>query len=213
MVVTNEEVVLLDDDGTPIGRAAKSRVHDRATPLHLAFSCHLFDERGRVLVTRRALGKSTWPGVWTNSFCGHPRPAESIVSAIARRATEELGITVTDVCAVLPRFRYRAVDASGTVENELCPVFTARSEDTPAPNADEVMELRWVDPAELGEAVARAPWAFSPWLALQARALPFLSQTASRTPPGPGRGLASARRVFRRRGRARRAPGLPAAVG
>jgi isopentenyl-diphosphate delta-isomerase len=167
MTDPDERVVLVDDDGEPIGTAAKSTVHGPDTPLHLAFSCHLRDADGRLLVTRRALSKRTWPGVWTNSFCGHPSPTEDLPTAISRRASDELGVTITDLRLVLPDFRYRAVDAAGIVENEICPVFTAVTLDDIRPDPDEVSEHRWVDAADLEVAVRTAPFAFSPWLSLQ----------------------------------------------
>jgi isopentenyl-diphosphate delta-isomerase len=162
-----EQVVLLDGDGNVIGSADKATVHTTQTPLHLAFSCHVFDAQGRVLVTRRALGKTTWAGVWTNSFCGHPAPGESLDDAIARRASVELGITVSELALVLPDFRYRAVDASGIVENEICPVYRAVSHDAVQANPDEVSEWEWVEPASLTAAARAAPYAFSPWLVWQ----------------------------------------------
>jgi isopentenyl-diphosphate Delta-isomerase len=167
MTGTLEQVVLLADDGTAIGTAPKATVHSVDTPLHLAFSCHVFDSRGRVLVTRRALSKVTWPGVWTNSFCGHPEPGEESIQAVTRRAERELGLVVRDIRSAIPDFRYRAVDASGIVENEICPVFTALADSDPAPAADEVAEWAWVEPAELRAAVSATPFAFSPWLGWQ----------------------------------------------
>ncbi|WP_336629486.1 MULTISPECIES: isopentenyl-diphosphate Delta-isomerase [unclassified Microbacterium] len=169
-----EMVVLLNAEGAQIGTAPKSTVHGADTRLHLAFSCHVFDPRGRLLVTRRALTKAAWPGVWTNSFCGHPAPGEGLVAAVRRRAEHELGITLDSVEPVLPFFRYRATDATGIVENEICPVYLAVTSDTPRPHPDEVVEHRWVDPDDLAESVRRTPWAFSPWLVLQAQLLPFL---------------------------------------
>jgi len=163
----SELVVLLDESGTPIGEANKLSVHGLATPLHLAFSCHVYDPAGRVLVTRRALTKLTWPGVWTNSFCGHPFPGEPLENAIVRRAAFELGITVTDLEVVLPHFRYRAIDASGIVENEVCPVYRAVTMDVVQPNPAEVSEFAWLEPHALRGAVAGAPFAFSPWLGWQ----------------------------------------------
>ncbi len=165
MAGTQELVVLLADDGTPTGTAPKASVHDLDTPLHLAFSCFLHNDAGEVLMTRRALSKRTWPGVWTNSFCGHPGPEEPFAAAIERRARQELGCTVTDITEVLPDFRYRAVDATGVVENEICPVFTARLVGEVRPSADEVAEFAWIAPDDLGRALAAAPFAFSPWLA------------------------------------------------
>ena len=164
-------VQLVDDAGAAVGTAPKSAVHGTDTPLHLAFSCHVHDGAGRLLVTRRALAKPTWPGVWTNSFCGHPAPGEPLEEAVRRRAREELGLELADVSVVLPEFRYRATDASGIVENEICPVFRARSETDPVPAADEVCEWQWTTPDRLRAAVVAAPYAFSPWLRLQLRQL------------------------------------------
>jgi isopentenyl-diphosphate delta-isomerase len=162
-----EQVVLVDDRGTPVGVADKSVIHDGETPLHLAFSCHVFHTDGRVLVTRRALGKRTFPGVWTNSFCGHPAPGEEPADAVRRRAARELGLEIVGLESVLPEFRYRATDASGIVENEICPVFRATVDTDPQPADDEVAEWQWTEPSRLRQAVEQAPYAFSPWLVLQ----------------------------------------------
>ena len=171
MTPPREEVVLLAEDGTPIGTADKATVHTTDTPLHLAFSCHLFDGEGRILVTRRALGKATWPGVWTNSFCGHPGPGEAFEDAVRRRAADELGAEIDNLTPVLPDFRYRAVDAAGIVEYEVCPVYTATIVGELDPSPAEVAEWTWADPRTLLAAVEATPWAFSPWLTLQLPAL------------------------------------------
>lgn len=176
---TRDEVQLLDDAGRPIGAALRAKVHTAETPLHLAFSCYLNRADGDLLLTRRALTKRTWPGVWTNSFCGHPRPGETMQDAIARHARDELGVGVEDLVCVLPDFRYRAVDASGVVENELCPVYLATTADEPDPSPDEVMELAWVDPERVHHLVEVAPFLVSPWMTLQVAALPSLRRHES----------------------------------
>jgi len=170
-VTEQEQVVLLNESGHPCGSAPKQDVHGHDTPLHLAFSCYVFDRSGQILVTRRALTKVTWPGVWTNSFCGHPAPGENMVDAVRRRGRWELGIELSNVQERLPQFRYRAVDPNGIVENELCPVFTAASTDAVAPRPSEVCDYRWVSVPDLLAAAESAPWALSPWLVLQLKEL------------------------------------------
>lgn len=174
-----EQVVLLDTEGRPCGSAPKMEIHGSDTPLHLAFSCYLQRDDGDLLVTRRALSKLTWPGVWTNSFCGHPAPGEAIEDAVHRRAHEELGTKVTDVTLRLPEFRYRAVDDSGTVENEICPVFTARLAGDIDPDASEIAQFDWVSPSKLHDAVLAAPFAFSPWMQAQLPQLMALDALAA----------------------------------
>jgi isopentenyl-diphosphate delta-isomerase len=163
-----ELVVLLDDGHQPVGTADKQRVHGEDTPLHLAFSCYIFDDTGRLLMTRRALTKRAWPGVWTNSCCGHPAPDEDAADAVRRRVREELRIELTDLRLALPDFRYRATDPDGIVENEVCPVWVARSVQQPRPDPAEVLEWRWADWNLLVTLAETAPWVISPWAARQA---------------------------------------------
>ncbi|MCB7135735.1 isopentenyl-diphosphate Delta-isomerase [Cellulosimicrobium marinum] len=186
--VVADHVVTVDDDGRRTGTFERSAVHTEQTPLHLAFSCYVVDDAGRLLVTRRALAKRTWPGVWTNSFCGHPRWTESTEESITRHAEHELGMRVADLEVAVPGFRYRAVDASGVVENEICPVYTARAVGDVVPHPDEVMEHAWADAAQVARAVDATPWAFSPWMVLQVAAL----RTATGPADGPTAQLAAA---------------------
>lgn len=163
-----DEVVLLDSAGEPSGSADRVLVHGRDTPLHLAFSSYLFNSRGEILLTRRALTKLTWAGVWTNSCCGHPRPGESIEAAAERRIREELGLQVDQFVSIDPGFAYRATDASGIVENERCPVVAAFAvEGDPSPDPDEVAEWAWVPWDQLVSAVRATPAVFSPWSVAQ----------------------------------------------
>ena len=161
--VSDHAVVLVDESGAAVGEAPKSVVHHDDTPLHLAFSCYVIDPDGRLLVTTRAASKPSFPGVVTNTVCGHPTPGEDLGDAVRRRARTELGVDLGDVRLVLPRFRYRAA-MNGIVENEVCPVFVgfARS-DAVTPDPEEVSDARWVPWTEFSEEVLAGRWTVSPW--------------------------------------------------
>ena len=165
---TDDVVVLLDDDGAAIGTCPRAEVHTRDTPLHRAFSSYLLDDAGRLLLTRRALTKVAWPGVWTNTCCGHPRPDEPTQDAVSRRVREELGLDVTQLRVVLPSYRYRAVDASGIVEHEICPVLVGRIDQAQLePHPDEVCEWAWIAWPDAVHLARRTPALLSPWAAEQ----------------------------------------------
>lgn len=136
-------VILLDEDHQAIGTAPRATVHTPTTPRHLAFSCYLLNDDGELLVTRRALSKKTWPGVWTNSFCGHPRPGESFHDALTRYAQLELGITdIHSISVALPDFEYTATDASGIIENSTAPSFTLAPPNNPPPTPTKLPNTR-----------------------------------------------------------------------
>ena len=169
-----ELVVLLGEDGRAVGTRAKAEVHHRETPLHLAFSCYLLDPQGRLLLTRRADTKRTWPGAWTNSCCGHPSPGETLTDAVRRRVDQELGLPVAEVRLALPGFRYRAVMADGTVENEMCPVLVATTAEPHRlrPDPAEVSATEWVDWVRFRGDVLAGRRPVSPWCTEQVAVLP-----------------------------------------
>jgi len=177
MTELEEWVVLCGPDGSAVGTAPKATVHHRDTPLHLAFSCYVFDSGGRVLVTRRSLSKQTFPGVRTNSCCGHPAPGEGMRIALARRLKQELGIVPAELELILPTFRYRAVDADRNVENELCPVYRAVTvtdvQVTPQPSeVDAAWWVPWTEFAARAGAESADP--LSVWSAQQVEQLILL---------------------------------------
>jgi isopentenyl-diphosphate delta-isomerase type 1 len=117
--MNQDVVVLVDEQDNELGIMPKALVHTDKTPLHRAFSVFLFDESGKVLVTQRALTKTTWPGIWSNSCCGHPAPGESYEAAIVRRVGQELGTAISSLEKVSD-YRYR-FERDGVVEHEICP--------------------------------------------------------------------------------------------
>jgi isopentenyl-diphosphate delta-isomerase len=139
----------------------------RAGMAHRAISIVAWNAtRTRMLITRRAGDKATWPDFWSNAVCSHPLPRETSAAAARRRLFEELGIRG----AVAPAFRmfYGPVrcPVSGVFEHELDQVFYAQlPEDAPLePNPAEISAWRWADPAEL--AARRQSGELTPWFAL-----------------------------------------------
>jgi isopentenyl-diphosphate delta-isomerase len=159
-----EAVILLelvDEDGNTIGTAEKLSAHQAPGRLHRAFSVFLFDERGRLLLQQRALGKYHSPGVWSNTCCGHPYPGEAPFAAAARRTFEELGVSPA-LLGEAGTVRYNHPDpASGLVEQEYNHLFVGLVRDPLRPDPEEVGDTVFVTPAELAERHEAGP--FSAW--------------------------------------------------
>jgi isopentenyl-diphosphate delta-isomerase len=152
---------LVDEDGTTIGTAEKLAAHQPPGQLHRAFSVFLFDDRGRLLLQQRALGKYHSPGVWSNTCCGHPYPDEAPFAAAARRTYEELGVSPS-LLAEAGTVRYNHPDpASGLVEQEYNHLFVGLVQQTPRPDPAEIGATAFVTAAELAARHAQDP--FSAW--------------------------------------------------
>lgn len=166
----DDRVIYVDDNGTPIGTEEKLAAHHADTRLHSAFSVFIFNDLGEILLQQRALSKKTWPGVWSNSCCGHVMLHETVESAARRRVKYELGMTVRNLAVALPDFRYRA-EKDGIVENEICPVLIAHAASDPKPNPQEVESIRWLKWEDFVVEVADPANGYSPWAVLEVNQL------------------------------------------
>lgn len=179
-----ETVVLVDTDDREVGVAEKLDAHRRGL-LHRAFSVFILNDRGELLLQRRAAGKYHSGGLWSNTCCSHPRPGEGVVDAARRRLREEMGIAA----AVVPAFTfvYRADLDPDLVEHELDHVLVGRYEGDPDPDPSEVEGWWWVGLAEVEDDLARRPEVYTVWFKLALpqliEALPAIGFPASRAGP------------------------------
>lgn len=152
---------LVDETGATIGISEKLSAHLPPGRLHRAFSVFLFDDEGRLLLQRRALGKYHSPGVWSNTCCGHPYPGEPPFVAAARRTAEELGAAPA-LLREAGTVRYNHPDpASGLVEQEYNHLFVGIMLAETRPDPDEIGETAFVTPPDLEELRETGP--FSAW--------------------------------------------------
>ena len=156
-----EYVILVDEQNNPIGTAKKSEVHNTITPLHRAFSCFIFNDKNELLLQQRAGCKKTWPLVWSNSVCGHPKLDESNSEATIRRSCDELGVLVSDILEISP-YRYRA-SRFGIEENEICPILVARVASSVDKNIEEVEDTLWISWTNWLDEIVKNKEKYSVW--------------------------------------------------
>jgi isopentenyl-diphosphate delta-isomerase len=172
-------VELVDPAGNPLGEATVDEAHRQPGRLHRAFSVLLVAD-DRLLVQRRAAGKTRFPLRWANTCCGHPAPGTPVTTAAAARLNEELGVTGVAL-RHLGVYIYRADDpGTGRVEHEYDHVLVgAVDRDVPLiPDPTEVAQTRWVPLDELPGAIETDPDAYAPWLAGVLALLPGTMGTA-----------------------------------
>lgn len=168
-VCMQEEVVLVDEKNRVLGTMPKAEAHHAKTPLHRGFSLFLFNEQGELLLQQRSHEKKTWPGIWSNSCCGHPALNESNTDAAKRRLAFELGMGAAAVEEAAP-YRYQ-FEHLGIRENEICPILIGRTTGEPRPNPAEVAATRWMNWEEFLTDTKKHPDAYAPWCVEEAAIL------------------------------------------
>jgi isopentenyl-diphosphate delta-isomerase len=154
-------VELVNEEGIATGTSEKIAAHQSPGRLHRAFSVFLLDPHGQLLLQRRATSKYHSPGVWSNTCCGHPSPAEPPFIAATRRIVAELGVPPA-VLSEAGTVTYDHADPiSGLVEREYNHLFTGLIRQTPRPAPEEVSEVIFADPDELARLRQSHP--FSTW--------------------------------------------------
>ena len=156
-----EQVLLVNERDEAVGTMGKLEAH-QVGALHRAFSVFLFDERGRLLVQKRAAGKYHSAGLWTNTCCSHPRPHETLVDAARRRLKEEMGIDAP----VEHRFSflYKASFENGLHEHELDHVLFGSWSGPAEPHPDEAEDWKYMRLEELDADLRDHPERYTVWL-------------------------------------------------
>jgi isopentenyl-diphosphate delta-isomerase len=156
-------VETVDQEGAIGPPVAIAEAHRRGMP-HRAISVLIWNaSRTKMLITRRAASKATWPGFWSNAVCSHPFPREAYAAAARRRLFEELRIHGAVAPAFLMYYGPVRCPVSGAFEHEMDHVFHSRMAQSVhiRPDPSEVSDLRWVGRSQM-EALQRTgkvtPW-------------------------------------------------------
>lgn len=158
-----EHVILVDKNDREIGTMEKMEAHKKGA-LHRAFSILLFDDKGKMLIQKRAGDKYHSSGLWTNTCCSHPLPGESLERATRRRLKEEMGIELQPVFS--HAFIYRAELDQNLIEHEFDHVFVGIFSGTPQVNEKEVEDWKYVDVQWLKRDMEEHPENYTEWFKL-----------------------------------------------
>ena len=162
--MSEEFVILVDENDNPIGSEEKVKCHLPNGKLHRAFTALLFDEDGRLVLTRRAKEKMLWPNDWDGTFASHPRESETYVSSGERRMPEELGIKGT--LDYLHKFEYHVPYKDVGSENEICGTLIGIIDKATELKEieGEIDEIKWISSKELIVELKKNPQIYCPWM-------------------------------------------------
>jgi isopentenyl-diphosphate delta-isomerase len=159
MPYNKEKVILVDENDNKVGTGEKLEIHQRGI-LHRAFSVLLFNQKGEILLQKRAKTKYHSAGLWSNTCCSHPRPDKDIKLEAERRLKEEMGIE----CDLKEAFKFiYKVKLGELIENEVDHVFFGDFDGRPKPKKKEVEDYKWINLNELRKDVNKNPKNYTYW--------------------------------------------------
>lgn len=158
--MTNEYVILVDEQDNDIGVMEKMQAHQEGL-LHRAFSVFIFNDKEELLLQQRAISKYHSGGLWTNTCCSHPRPNETIKDAANRRLFEEMGMSCD--LKIKTNFIYKTPFENGLTEHELDYVLIGTTNQNPHINKEEVESFKWMSIIDLKKDIANNPNQYTSW--------------------------------------------------
>jgi isopentenyl-diphosphate delta-isomerase len=157
----NSMIAIVNPNDKIIGYSDKLDVHLQGI-MHRAFSIFVFNNKGELMLQRRALEKYHSPGLWTNTCCSHLPMDMKMEDAVHIRLKEEMGFD-TDLQYVT-KFHYNIKFENGLTENEIDHIFIGFYNDNPKPNSEEVVDYKWITLNDLIVSIEEDPNNYTYWL-------------------------------------------------
>ena len=126
-----------------VGRSTREYCHGGSKPLHPVIHIHIIDRFSRIYLQKRSMRKDIQPGKWDTAVGGHVSYGESLIEAVYREASEELGFTEFNPIYL------ETYEFESSVEREMVNVFAAVGSYELHPDLDEVDEGRWWELADI----------------------------------------------------------------
>jgi isopentenyl-diphosphate Delta-isomerase len=158
--MTEEKVILVNENDEPIGLMDKLEAHQKGV-LHRAFSVFVLNSKNEVMLQQRAQQKYHSPLLWTNTCCSHQREGETSLQAGNRRLFEEMGFQTP--LKVLFNFIYKAPFDNGLTEHELDHVMIGFYEEDPNINLEEVQDWKWMPIEIIKRDITENPTIYTAW--------------------------------------------------
>ena len=155
-----DNVILVDVQDNQIGLMPKLEAHEKGV-LHRAFSVFIFNNKGELMLQRRALSKYHSPGLWTNTCCSHQREGETNIFSAKRRLNEEMGF-VTELIEKTS-FIYKANFDNGLTEHELDHIIVGKYNHSPVINSSEVDSWKWMSMEDIRNDIKDQPHNYTAW--------------------------------------------------
>ncbi len=162
--MSEEQFEILDEYGTPVGLAARTRAH-REGLWHRAVHVFVFRPDGRLLIQQRQFDKDICPGAWDLSAAEHLRPGESYAEGARRGLREELGVTADVVLEPIGATATARLELPerGIKDYEFQQSFRCAYDGPLGADPEEVAAVQVVTLGELAAAFAARPDDFTPW--------------------------------------------------
>lgn len=158
--MTEEKVILVNENDEQIGLMPKMEAHEKAV-LHRAFSVFILNANNEIMLQQRAAQKYHSPLLWTNTTCSHQREGETNIQAGTRRLREEMGFE-TDLKELFS-FIYKAPFDNGLTEHELDHVMIGYYNDEPNINREEAESWKWMGIDAVKEDMQQRPEEYTVW--------------------------------------------------
>lgn len=147
--VAGEFFPIVESNGLVIGRSTREYCHSGAKPLHPVIHIHIIDRFSRVYLQKRSMHKDIQPGKWDTAVGGHVSYGESVLEAVYREASEELGFSEFNPVHIL------TYEFESSIERELVNVFAVIGSYDLHPDLEEVEEGHWWDLADIDSNIGK----------------------------------------------------------